>query len=100
MNYKIIPIQVYGDDRGSLISLEELKNVPFPIKRVYCIYDTKPDQERGKHAHKELEQIIVCLNGSCSFALNDGDTQETVDLDSPNVGLYIGKNIWSPNFSF
>src|SRR5574344_1185250 len=95
MDYKLIKMHVFGDKRGKLISLEGMKNVvPFDIKRVYWIFDTLPDQERGKHAHKELEQIIVAIDGACQFILDDGKTRETVWLNSPEKGLYIGKNIW------
>ena len=72
MNYKILDMNVFGDERGKLISLEGNKNVPFEIKRVYYIYDTHPDCERGKHAHKNLEQIIVAIDGACQFVLDDG----------------------------
>jgi dTDP-4-dehydrorhamnose 3,5-epimerase-like enzyme len=101
MNYKIVQFQVHEDSHGSLISFEALKNVPFSIKRIYCIYGAKQDQERGKHAHKELEQVAICLHGSCSFVLDNGNTRETVNLNSPSTGLYIGKNIWREmnNFS-
>jgi dTDP-4-dehydrorhamnose 3,5-epimerase-like enzyme len=90
-----------SDDRGSLVSLEGNKNIPFNIKRVYYMYNIRPDQERGKHAHKELEQVIVCVSGSCAFVLDDGKTRETIELNQPDVGLYIGKNIWREikNFS-
>lgn len=94
MNYKLFDLQVFGDSRGSLISLEGNKNVPFDIKRVYYIYDTKPGQDRGKHAHKNLEQIIVCLSGSCHFVMDDGKNKETVELSTPDRALYIGKNMW------
>ena len=72
MNYKLINMKVFGDERGKLVSLEGGMNCPFEIKRVYCIFDTLPDQERGKHAHKELEQIIVAMDGACQFVLDDG----------------------------
>lgn len=101
MNYKVLNFSVLGDIRGSLVSLESNKNVPFEIKRVYYIYNTNPEQERGKHSHKELEQIIVCLNGSCSFVLDDGKKREILVLNRPDIGLYIGKNMWREmkNFS-
>ena len=57
MNYKLIEMQVHGDRRGKLIALEGLKNVPFEIKRMYYMFDTLPNESRGFHAHKELEQI-------------------------------------------
>ena len=93
MNYKLIDMKVFGDDRGKLISLEGNRNVPFDIKRVYWIYDTLPNEERGFHAHKNMEQIIVAMDGACEFVLDDGKTRESVWLNRPDVGLYIGKNM-------
>ena len=102
MNYKLMQMQVFGDDRGKLVSLEGSLNIPFEIKRVYYIYDTLPEQERGKHAHKTLEQIIVAMDGACQFVLDDGNTREEVLLNRPDIGLYIGKNMWREmkNFSY
>lgn len=94
MNYKLIDMRVFGDERGKLISLESNKNIPFEIKRVYYIYDTIPDFERGKHAHKDLEQIIIAIDGSCQFVLDDGEKREKIWLNRPDVGLYIGPNMW------
>lgn len=102
MDYKLIKMDVFGDERGKLVSLEENKNIPFDIKRVYYIFDTLPEQDRGKHAHKTLEQIIIAMDGSCQFILDDGKTREEVWLNRPDIGLYIGKNMWREmkNFSY
>jgi dTDP-4-dehydrorhamnose 3,5-epimerase-like enzyme len=94
VNYKLIPMQVFGDKRGKLVSLESRRNVPFQIKRVYYIFDTLPEEERGKHAHKNLEQIVIAIDGSCQLVLDDGASREEVWLNRPDVGLYIGKNMW------
>ena len=94
MDYKLLDMKVLGDERGKLVSLEENRNCPFDIKRVYYIFDTLPDQDRGLHAHKDLEQIIIAIDGACQFVLDDGKTRETVWLNRPDVGLYIGKNMW------
>lgn len=102
MNYKLIDMKVFGDERGKLISLEGSRNVPFEIKRVYWIYDTLPNEERGFHAHKNMEQIIVAMDGACEFVLDNGKARESVWLNRPDVGLYIGKNMWREmrNFSY
>ncbi len=94
MNYKLLDLHIFGDDRGKLISLEGNKNIPFDIKRVYWIFDTLPDQDRGMHAHKDLEQIIVAMDGACQFVLDDGKTREKVWLNRPDKALYIGPNMW------
>ena len=94
MNYKLIDMRVHGDNRGKLIAVESNRDIPFEIKRAYWIYDTLPNQNRGCHAHKDLEQIIVAIDGACQFVLDDGKARETVWLNRPDVGLYIGKNMW------
>ena len=102
MNYKLIDWHIFGDKRGKLISLEAKKNIPFEIKRVYYIFDTLPNEERGFHAHKNMEQIIVAMDGACEFVLDDGKTRESVWLNRPDIGLYIGKSMWREmkNFSY
>lgn len=94
MNYELIPLKVFGDERGKLVSLESNKNIPFEIKRVYYIFDTIPEFVRGKHAHKTLEQIVIAIDGACQFVLDDGKNQAKIWLNRPDIGLYIGQNMW------
>ncbi|EAJ7110565.1 WxcM-like domain-containing protein [Campylobacter upsaliensis] len=102
MNCKVMKLDVKADERGKLVALENLKNIPFEIKRVYYIFDTKPEFQRGGHAHKHLEQLIVAMDGSCEFVLDDGTKRQNVFLNRPDIGLYIGKNMWREmrNFSY
>lgn len=100
MNYKLIDMHVIGDERGKLVSLESNKNIPFEIKRVYWIFDTIPDFPRGCHAHKNVEELIVAIDGSCKFILDDGNTKEEVYLNCPYKALYIGKNMWREMHDF
>lgn len=97
---KTIELDLLGDERGSLISLEENKNIPFEIKRVYYILDTVQGVARGFHAHKNLQQVAVCVKGSCRFILDDGAHRESVVLDSPSIGLYIDNNKWREMHDF
>lgn len=94
MDCSLIDMKVFGDERGKLISLESNRNVPFEIKRIYYIFDTLPEQTRGLHAHKNLEQIIIAIDGACQFVLDDGKERKEVWLNRPDVGLYVGKNMW------
>ena len=96
----ILEFQSNGDDRGSLVALESYKNIPFDIKRVYYIFDTKVDVIRGLHAHKELLQVMVCLKGSCHIMLDNGSIEEQVVLDSPNKGLLIDSMMWREMHDF
>lgn len=99
--FSIINLKLIGDERGSLISLEGNDNVPFDIKRVYYIFDTKDDVERGFHAHINLKQLVVAVKGSCTFVLDNGTKKEELLLDKPNQGLFIEGLIWREmkNFS-
>lgn len=101
MIYQLLNFDVHGDHQGRLVALEKGRGCPFEIKRVYYIWNTLAHSIRGKHAHRRLEQIIVCLSGSCDFILDNGTERETVHLSDPAQGLYIKHNIWREftNFS-
>nr|WP_201030804.1 FdtA/QdtA family cupin domain-containing protein [Aliivibrio fischeri] len=100
MDVKFIELQSHGDERGSLVSLEENKNIPFEIKRVYYIFDTKEQVRRGLHAHKKLKQLAIVLKGSCRFLLDNGSEKIEILLDNPSQGLYIESVIWREMFDF
>ncbi len=97
---QLIDFRIMGDDRGSLIALESHQNIPFNIKRVYYIFGTQAGVSRGFHAHKQLEQVAVCVKGQCRMVLDDGKTQESVWLDSSSQGLHIGRMIWHEMHDF
>ena len=84
----------FVDDRGSLLALEAGREVPFEIKRVYMIGGGFESKARGFHAHHNLSQILVCLNGSCSVIVDDGFTREEVFLSDRTQGLHISGLIW------
>lgn len=92
--------QPHGDDRGQLVALEEFKDIPFDIRRVYYIYNTGEGVRRGFHAHKNLEQILICVSGSCRIHLDNGHETEEVLLDKPYEGLYISNDMWREMYDF
>jgi dTDP-4-dehydrorhamnose 3,5-epimerase-like enzyme len=96
----IIKLSSLGDERGSLVSLEAKKSVPFEIKRIYYIFNTQENVARGFHAHKELKQLAVCVSGSCQFTLDDGTNRESIILDDPMQGLLIDRMIWREMHDF
>lgn len=100
MKVKKYPFQVHGDERGQLIAIEEFKETPFEIKRVYYMFETKKNVRRGYHSHCSLEQILVCVHGSCKIMVDDGYEREEIFLDKPDEGLYIGPNIWREMYDF
>lgn len=100
MEIKKILFQPHGDDRGQLIALEEFKDIPFEVRRIYYMYDTGEDVVRGRHAHRSLQQILICIHGSCKILLDDGHTREVVDLEKPYEGLYISNHVWREMYDF
>ena len=92
--------QPHGDERGQLVALEEFKDIPFRVRRVYYLYDTGKDVTRGFHAHKKLQQILVCIHGSCKIRLDNGREKKVIPLEKPYEGLYIDSNIWREMFDF
>lgn len=101
MGYTLLNFTVRGDHTGNLVALEQGEDFPFEIKRVYYIWGTDVNVFRGKHAHRKLEQVIVCTSGSCDFILDNGKERTVLHLNSPAQGLYIQHNIWREftNFS-
>ena len=92
--------QQHGDERGRLVALEEFKDIPFEIKRVYYLYETKEGVHRGFHAHKSLEQILICIHGSCDVLLDNGEEKKVISLERPYEGLYVPNNMWREMYNF
>ncbi|MGL5237917.1 MAG: sugar 3,4-ketoisomerase [Plesiomonas shigelloides] len=100
MKVNLIQLQKHGDDRGSLVALEEGKNIPFSVKRVYYMFSTKVGVRRGFHAHKALKQVAIAVRGSCRFVLDDGYERVEVLLDNPSQGLLIESFMWREMYDF
>lgn len=97
---KIIDFKKLGDERGGLVALEANSQIPFDIKRVYYIYGTAQDVARGFHAHKALKQVAICLNGSCRFVMDDGQSKQEIILNRPDQGLLIYAMQWHEMYDF
>lgn len=94
-------LSCHADARGKLVAIEGRKDLPFDIRRIYYIYGTSPDAVRGRHAHRDLNQVLLCVSGSCEILLDNGSERQVVRLDSPDRGLYLYGFIWREmrNFS-
>ena len=79
---------------GNITILENFKDIPFDVKRVYYLYDVPMGAERGGHGHYELEQYIIAASGSFSFVLDDGKNKKEVFLNDPSKALHIKPGIW------
>ncbi len=96
----LVDLPVVTDPRGDLTFIEGENHIPFPIRRVYYLYNVPVDAERGGHAHHDLEQVVFALSGSFRIKIDNGSIKTEYWLNNPQKGLYINKLIWREMDSF
>jgi acetyltransferase-like isoleucine patch superfamily enzyme len=88
------------DLRGSLVHGEFGKELPFEPKRFFLIFDVPSAEVRGEHAHRQLHEMLICIYGACSIALDDGTSRDEVRLDSPTIGLHVPPLLWRTHYKY
>jgi hypothetical protein len=86
--------------RGTIGVLESGDGLPFSPRRVFAVFDVPSRQVRGEHAHRRLHQVLVCVKGSCSLLVDDGQRREEIRLDRPTLGVHLGPLVWGVQFDF
>jgi uncharacterized RmlC-like cupin family protein len=97
---KIVQLPKIADPRGNLSIIEQLKQIPFEIKRTYWVYDVPGGCNRGGHAYKENEEFIVALSGAFDVELDDGIEKKNYSLNRSYNGLYVPKGMWRTMTNF
>jgi len=97
---KLLELPVIQNPQGNLTFIEEQRHVPFPIARVYYLYDVPGGAMRGGHAHRDLEQLIVAISGSFDVILDDGSKRREITLNRSRIGLYMPTMIWRELVNF
>ena len=96
----VYDLPIVLDLRGSL-SVAELGNgLPFTPERYFLVFDVPSREVRGEHAHKRLDQFLVCVKGDCALIVDDGSHREEIVLDRPNLGVHIGPMVWGTQYRF
>lgn len=96
----IIPLSKIHNRAGNITIIEKNSNLPFPIKRIYYLYDIPSGETRGGHAHKALYQLIVATSGSFDVLLDDGKNKKIVRLNRPDMALMVVPGIWRELMEF
>ncbi len=98
---RLITLPKITNPKGNLTFIEGDDHIPFSIQRVYYLYDVPSGAERGGHAHKALQQLIIAASGSFDITLDDGRQKRTWHMNRPHIGLYVPNMIWREidNFS-
>lgn len=87
-------------DEGYLCFFEGNNHIPFPIKRIYYIFDVIKNAVRGKHAHKKTKQVLFCIRGSITIVLDNGKDKEAITLNKPNQGIFLDTMMWHEMVAF
>lgn len=101
MKFHLIDFPKIHDPRGNLSVLEQHKEIPFAIERVYWIYDVPGGEERTGHAYKKQYEVIVAISGSFDVILHDGKQEHRFQMNRSYYGLFVPNMIWRSleNFS-
>lgn len=97
---KIYKLPKFSDIRGELSVGEYKKHVPFLIKRFFMVYDVPNKEVRGEHAHKTLQQYLICLRGNINITVDDGKNSSEINLTPMETGVYIKPKVWSVQYKF
>jgi len=98
---RLVDLGKVHNEAGNITVLENLKTVPFSVKRIYYLYDVPGGEARGGHAHYALEQYLIAASGSFDVLLDDGINQKRIFLNRPHQALHIVPGLWREldNFS-
>lgn len=98
MNYKEIKLKTNSDTRGALTSIEEIQDIPIDIKRIFYMHHVTED--RGGHAHKDTDQVVIPISGSFMIKLFDGRESKVFEMNDCTKALYIPRLIFTDLYDF
>ena len=97
---KLLTLPRHSERSGSLTSLENSKDIPFDVKRIFYLYDIPGGENRGGHAHKECHQMLVAASGAFDVKVSDGKNEKIYRLDRPYYGLHVPPGVWAEELNF
>ncbi len=100
MDCSVIKLPKIQNRAGNITPIENFKDIPFEIKRIFYLYDVPGGEDRGAHCHKTCHQFLVAASGSFDVSLDDGVRKKTVSLNRPYLGLHIPPGIWAAEINF
>ena len=90
-----------GDERGHMVVVEGMKDIPFEIKRIFYIYGSDKDVIRGQHANRESQFVLINVAGTSKVRVKDGKGNEAVySLNRPHTGIYLPQMVWKDMYDF
>lgn len=98
--YKILEFSQKGDDRGHMVIVEGMEDIPFEIKRIFYIYGSEADVVRGKHANRRSKFVLINVNGTSKVKIDNGQETAVVELSRPHTGIYMDTMVWKDMYDF
>lgn len=93
-------LDLVKERRGSLAAVEVDRHIPFPVRRMFMVFDVPPGEVRGQHAHRRCRQFLVCARGSVTLVLDDGTTRQELVLDRPDLGVSVPPMTWGEQHKY
>lgn len=91
----------HGDERGHLVVVEGMKDIPFDIKRIFYIYGSDGEVVRGQHANRKTQFVLINVAGTSKVRVDDGKGNETIySLSRPHTGIYLPTMVWKDMYDF
>ena len=97
---RLVELKQVIAENGSLVIGEQPTELPFAAARIFTLYDIPEGEVRGTHAHRVCEQFLVCLRGSVTAVVDDGENRAEVVLDRPSLGLYMPALTWGTQYRY
>jgi len=98
---QMLEFSQHGDERGHLVIVEGMKDIPFEIKRIFYIYGSDSTVVRGQHANRRSEFVLINVAGSSKVKVKDGKGNEAVySLNRPHTGIYLPQMVWKDMYDF
>lgn len=93
-------VNMVADPRGTVGVVESGRGLPFAPRRAFVVFDVPSREVRGEHAHRRLQQLLVCVKGDCSLLVDDGARREEIRLDTPRLAVHLAAMVWAVEFNF
>lgn len=98
--FRICSFKEFGDERGNLVVVEQMQDIPFEIKRVFYMYGTDSTMNRGMHANKKSKFVLINVTGKSKVKVTDGKNVQIIELTKPRMGLYLDTYLWKEMYDF
>jgi acetyltransferase-like isoleucine patch superfamily enzyme/dTDP-4-dehydrorhamnose 3,5-epimerase-like enzyme len=96
----VTKLKFVSDLRGDLSVAELEKEIPFDIKRIFWVYNVPSERVRGSHVHRKLHEFLICVKGSVSVVVDDGNSREELILNNPSIGLHLPPRVWRTLYKY